>query len=603
MEPLNSLLNQKSKSTGKHSTPNIKRCSAYIRVSTEEQTLNPEGSIKSQEERIKQAIHFKNMNTEFGTLNRVFIDAGLSGKDMNRPELRRLLELVANGEIDMIIVSDLSRLSRSIRDFSQIWEFLQAHHCQLWSLRENFDTSTAAGEMMLYSIANFSQYERKQTAERVSANFQSRASRGLHNGGTIPLGYEPDPEKRGHLRIKEHEAKVVRAAFLALLKEGSIAGAARSLNQNGISCEGKMLGAGSRERLKTFNVGNLTYLLTNPSYVGIRHYHQPNGKVQESKAAWPAIIDEELFEMAKKTIQGSKKRKLSSEKRYPYLLTGKVVCSECGKPMMGKSAHGRAGKIPYYEHGSQSRRESCIPVEQRSKKCFPYRIQARALEQRVFDEIEKLLRNPKLSKDLFAKIEKKGSAGNGNEIIELKSNLGRSETKIQSLLSRLAELPSHIPATTIYREIERHQDEKKTIENKILELQKQVPEESIIDRMNYEQFLVRLVKMLHNDTSYEMKRAIINAIIHKIEITPKGFKMGFYVGVGQIKKGEALASPLISLNNNFLSDGSFLLKNGWGARIRTLEWRNQNPLAYHLPTPQQISLPLDWQYSRNNIGI
>lgn len=69
--------------------------------------------------------------------------------------------------------------------------------------------------------------------------------------------------------------------------------------------------------------------------------------------------------------------------------------------------------------------------------------------------------------------------------------------------------------------------------------------------------------MLQSDASYEMKKAIINALIHKIEIHRTGFKMGFYVGVGQVKKGEALASPLNSFSKNFLSDGSFLLKNGW----------------------------------------
>ena len=206
MESLDLLLNKKNKT--KSNVPRaVKRCAGYVRVSTEEQTKNPDGSIKNQEERIKQALSFKNSQEEFGTLTHVFIDPGLSGKDMHRPELRRMLRLVSEGEIDLIIVSDLSRVSRSIRDFSQIWEFLQANHCQLWSLRENFDTSTAAGEMMLYSIANFAQYERKQTGERVTANFQARASRGLHNGGTIPLGYEIDPEKRGHLRIHERMLK------------------------------------------------------------------------------------------------------------------------------------------------------------------------------------------------------------------------------------------------------------------------------------------------------------------------------------------------------------------------------------------------------------
>src|ERR1035437_7404589 len=132
MESLDYLLNKKSnaKLDKKRANLKTKRCAGYIRVSTEEQANNPEGSIRSQEERIKQALQFKNSNEEFGELAFTFTDAGLSGKDMNRPELGRMLKLVSEGEIDLIIMSDLSRLSRSIRDFSQIWEFLQAHQCQ-----------------------------------------------------------------------------------------------------------------------------------------------------------------------------------------------------------------------------------------------------------------------------------------------------------------------------------------------------------------------------------------------------------------------------------------------------------------------------------------
>lgn len=140
---------------------------------------------------------------------------------MNRLELQRLFKAIAARDINMVMVSEASRLSRSIKDFSQIWEFMQAHGCGFLSLRENFDTSTAAGEMMLYSIANFAQFERRQTSKRVSAGFLSRAQRGLWNGGVLPLGYEPDPDKKGSLRIIEKEAKTVQSAFQALLAHGA----------------------------------------------------------------------------------------------------------------------------------------------------------------------------------------------------------------------------------------------------------------------------------------------------------------------------------------------------------------------------------------------
>ena len=65
-----------------------RKISFYIRVSTEEQASNPEGSIKNQEERLRMAVKLKNMEGHFGDICAVYIDRAKSGKDTNRPELQ-----------------------------------------------------------------------------------------------------------------------------------------------------------------------------------------------------------------------------------------------------------------------------------------------------------------------------------------------------------------------------------------------------------------------------------------------------------------------------------------------------------------------------------
>jgi DNA invertase Pin-like site-specific DNA recombinase len=153
------------------------------------------------------------MERPFGEVVKVFIDRAKSGKDTNRPELQRLLKAIIDGEVTMVMVTDLSRLSRSIKDFSEMWELMRSHGCEFQSLREQFDTTTAAGEMVIYTIANIAQFERRQTSERISANFQARAQRGLSNGGTIPLGYRMKPGQKGYLEIVEDNARIVREVF------------------------------------------------------------------------------------------------------------------------------------------------------------------------------------------------------------------------------------------------------------------------------------------------------------------------------------------------------------------------------------------------------
>jgi DNA invertase Pin-like site-specific DNA recombinase len=122
----------------------------YVRVSTEEQAENPEGSIKNQEERLKEFVKLKQMVAPFGEVVEVFVDAGISAKDMNRPALQRLLQKIQSKEINLILVTELSRFTRSIKDFSILWEFLEKHQCKFMSIKDNFDTSTAAGELVMY---------------------------------------------------------------------------------------------------------------------------------------------------------------------------------------------------------------------------------------------------------------------------------------------------------------------------------------------------------------------------------------------------------------------------------------------------------------------
>lgn len=91
----------------------------------------------------------------------------------------------------------------------------------------------------------------------------------------------------------------------------------------------------------------------------------------------------------------------------------------------------------------------------------------------------------------------------------------------------------------------------------------------IVSPLTYERFLVRLLKMVTSGPSVETRKAVVTALIHRIHIHEKGFKLGYYIGSGQIKTGEAVASPAKSFGNIFLSESSLLLQNGRPRGTRT----------------------------------
>ncbi|NBX00009.1 recombinase family protein, partial [bacterium] len=131
----------------------MKRIGIYIRVSTEEQAKIVEGSLVSQRMRLEEYVAGQNRReSNWGAIVGVYVDEGKSAKDMNRPEFQRMLADVRMGKLDLILASELSRFSRSIRDFCEIWDLLKKHKVSFITLRDNFDSTTAAGEMMIFNI-------------------------------------------------------------------------------------------------------------------------------------------------------------------------------------------------------------------------------------------------------------------------------------------------------------------------------------------------------------------------------------------------------------------------------------------------------------------
>ncbi len=136
---------------------------AYIRVSTVEQN----------EQRQIEAM--KPFNIE-----KWFIEK-ISAKDTNRPKLQELLEFVREG--DTIHVHDFSRLARSTKDLLDIVEQLSQKNIYLVSNKENIDTSTPTGKLMLTMIGAINEFERYNLLERQREGIAIAKRNGKYKGG------------------------------------------------------------------------------------------------------------------------------------------------------------------------------------------------------------------------------------------------------------------------------------------------------------------------------------------------------------------------------------------------------------------------------------
>ena len=137
----------------------------YIRVSTEHQETARQQEIMCDYQ-----------------VDRIFSEK-LSGANTDRPQLRAMLDYVREG--DTVYIHDFSRLARSTKDLLELVEFFQNKKVRLVSNKENLDTSTSTGKLMLTMIAAINEFERENLLERQREGIALAKAEGKYKGGQV----------------------------------------------------------------------------------------------------------------------------------------------------------------------------------------------------------------------------------------------------------------------------------------------------------------------------------------------------------------------------------------------------------------------------------
>lgn len=177
----------------------------YARVSTVDQAT--EGySLDHQREVIEAEVKRRGWH-----LDGLFIDDGYTGSNLDRPALSEALTALREGDAEVLIVTRLDRLSRSVIDFSRLLERANAEGWSVVALDLGVDTTTPTGDLMVNLMASFAQFERRQIRERCIAGVRSKAKRGKGwVTGRPPYGYRVID---GELVPEPQEALVVEFIF------------------------------------------------------------------------------------------------------------------------------------------------------------------------------------------------------------------------------------------------------------------------------------------------------------------------------------------------------------------------------------------------------
>lgn len=138
----------------------------YARVSTQDQNLD------RQRDQLKQA-----------GCSRIF-EEKVSGAKCDRPELGKMLDMLREG--DVVVVTELSRLSRSVRDLFGIVGRINEAGAQIRSQKEPWlDTTTPHGRLLFTFFSGISEFERDLIRQRTIEGIEAARARGHHGGHPV----------------------------------------------------------------------------------------------------------------------------------------------------------------------------------------------------------------------------------------------------------------------------------------------------------------------------------------------------------------------------------------------------------------------------------
>lgn len=133
-----------------------------------------------------------------------FCDEQLSGANADRPGLQAAMKLAMKHKAVLVVYS-ISRFARSVKDALELSERLNKRGCNLASVTEPIDTTTAMGRAFFAIMAIIYQLERETIAERTSVAMIHHLENGRRLGGDVPYGWHQDP--MDPTRMMEHEAE------------------------------------------------------------------------------------------------------------------------------------------------------------------------------------------------------------------------------------------------------------------------------------------------------------------------------------------------------------------------------------------------------------
>lgn len=320
------------------------RCAVYARVSVADNQPSEFNSLAAQVEACEEYVANRS-DVGWVLVGPAYIDDGESAKNLQRPALSALMELIQQGEVEVVVVYKLDRLCRSLLDLTEVLlPLLNFKGVELVSVTQHLDSHSPSGRLSFNLLASFAEFERETILGRTRDKFSATRRQGRWQGSGTPLGYEVDFEER--VVVNKPDASMVREIFKRYAASESMSELMDWLERHQIKTKKWKTRDGKARGGKAMDRTTLYRMFSNRMYIGEALF---NGEWHSG--IYPPIIDLDIWRAVQdKLAQRARRKGVPNQGRseFDFPLGGRLFWHDDRPYTLFMSSPRDSGRYRYY---------------------------------------------------------------------------------------------------------------------------------------------------------------------------------------------------------------------------------------------------------------
>lgn len=485
---------------------------AYARYSSDGQR---DESIDAQVRAIKSFAE-----REGYTLIHVYADRGISGTSDNREEFQHMIEDAKNGDFQVVIVHKLDRFARNRSDSAIYRNMLEKYGVRLVSVLENFDDSPES--IILQSvIEGYNEFYSRNLGREVMKGLTENALAAKFNGGLPPLGYDINKETLKY-KINDFEAEAVKLIFKMYLQGDGYTSIINELNRRGFKTK----------KGNSFGKNSLYDILRNERYTGVyiynkslpvtsdkkfnRHASKNAEDIIKVEGGIPQIISTEDFVKVQELMNKRRHKTATYKAKEDYLLSGKIICGECGSTYAGNARRSKNSTYISYTCTKKNGRE----------KCRNRGTQRDLIESIILNKLSEKVFDVKILPEIIARYNDFALSKN-KEFIAVKKQLEQRLAEIEKGIANIVNLVVTTGSAALAEKLKELELEKVTLEISLKEAERKLSEMSV-DEAQLRQAFSKAKNLLKSGT-LKNRKAIVQQYVKQVVMYPDKVEIEFNV--------------------------------------------------------------------------